>query len=133
MAVRQGRCDDSRQADRRQPSERRIRGSTFRLTLAAILAGPEGLIPARPGRLERDSERHLSEWMRTHLHVAIHPLRDRDTLLDLEEHVLDELDPPLNLEGRPATAVRLRLTELRRRLAASTLRAATPSSARVRQ
>jgi len=53
----------------------------------------------------------------THLDVAVHPFSNRDALLDLEQHVLKELDPPLNLDGRPATAIRLRLTDLRRRLA----------------
>jgi hypothetical protein len=57
--------------------------------------------------------------MRTHLHVAIHAFSDRDALLDLEKYVLDELDPPLNLDGRPATAIRVRLTYLRRLLVAA--------------
>jgi hypothetical protein len=96
-----------------------IGGSTFRLTLAGILAGPERLTISQPGRLDRDSEQRLSEWMRTHLHVAVHPFPDRDALLDLEQHVLEELDPPLNLDGRRATAVRVRLTYLRRLLAAA--------------
>jgi hypothetical protein len=97
----------------------RIRGSTFRLTLAAILAGPERLTTAGPGQLDHDSEQRLSQWMRTHLGVAIHPFSNRDALADLEEHVLDELDPPLNLDGRPATAIRVRLTDLRRLLVAA--------------
>ena len=109
----------------------RVRSSPFRLTLAAIIASPERLTPIEPSRLNRESERHLSEWMRTHLHVAVHPFSDRDVLQNLEKHVLDELDPPLNLEGRPATTIRLKLTELtelRRQLAASTPRAPTPST-----
>lgn len=117
MAVGQGWRNDSREADRQQPSQRPNPRLTFRPTLAAILAGPEKLITVALGQLDRDSERHLSEWMRTHLHVAVHPFSDRDTLQDLEKHVLDKLDLPLNLEGRPATAIRLRLTELRPLLA----------------
>ena len=97
----------------------RIRGSTFRPTLAAILAGPERLTINEPGQLDRDSEQRVSEWMRTHLHVAVHPFSDRDALLDLEKDVLEELDPPLNLDGRPATTVRVRLTYLRRQLVAA--------------
>ena len=50
----------------------RIRGSTFRLTLAAILAGPERLTTAGPGQLDRDSEQRLSQWMRAHLDAAVH-------------------------------------------------------------
>jgi hypothetical protein len=101
----------------------RIRGSTFRLTLAAILAEPELLTITAPGQLDRDSERRLSQWIRAHLHVAVHPFSDRDALLDLEKHVLDKLDPPLNLDGRPTTAIRVRLTSLRRLLAAAEARA----------
>jgi hypothetical protein len=57
--------------------------------------------------------------MRTHLHVAVHPFPNRDALLDLEEHVLEQLDPPRNLDGRPATAMRVWLTDLRRLLVAA--------------
>jgi hypothetical protein len=96
-----------------------VRGSTFRLTLAAILADPEQLVITAPGRLARDSERRLSQWMRQHLHVAVHPFADRDALVDLERRVLEELDPPLNLDGRSATPIRTRLTHLRRRLMAA--------------
>lgn len=91
----------------------RVGGSTFRLTLAAILAGPERLSCAAPGQLDRNSEERLSQWMRIHLDIAVHPFSDRDALGDLEQHVLDELDPPLNLDGRPATVVRDALTDLR--------------------
>jgi hypothetical protein len=94
----------------------RIRGSTFRLTLASILAGPEQLKSLGPGLLDPDSEQRLSQWMRAHLAAAVHPFPDRDVLLDLEKRVLEQLDPPLNLEGRPATTIRLRLSELRRLL-----------------
>jgi hypothetical protein len=96
-----------------------IRGSTFRLTLAAILADPEQLIITAPGQLARDSEQRPSQWMRQHLHVAVHPFADRDALVDLERRVLEELAPPLNLDGRPATPIRARLTYLRRLLMAA--------------
>ena len=94
----------------------RIHGSTFRLTLASILLEPEGLTCAVPGHLDRDSEQRLSEWMREHLEVAVHPFPDRDALADLEHHVLAALDPPLNLDGRPTTVIRIKLSELRRAL-----------------
>ena len=97
----------------------RIRASTFRLTLAAILAYPERLTITEPGQLDRDSEQRLSQWMRKHLHVAVHPFSDHDALVDLEKHILEEFDPPLNLDGRPATAIRVRLTYLRRLLVAA--------------
>ena len=66
----------------------RIRGSTFRLTLAAILASPQRLTRPAPGRLDRESEQRLSQWMRAHLHVAVHPCPDRDALADLERRIV---------------------------------------------
>jgi hypothetical protein len=54
--------------------------------------------------------------MRAHLELAVHPFPDREVLADLEHHVLAALDPPLNLDGRPATVVRIKLSELRRAL-----------------
>jgi GIY-YIG catalytic domain len=56
----------------------RIRSSTFRLTLAAILADPERLTTTGPGQLDRDSEQRLTQWMRTHLNAAVYAFSDRD-------------------------------------------------------
>lgn len=50
----------------------------------------------------------------SHLRVAIAPWEDRDSLERIEQAVLDELDPPFNLRGRPMTDRRQRITELRR-------------------
>jgi hypothetical protein len=94
----------------------RIRGSTFRLTLAAILASPQRLRRLAPGRLDRESEQRLSQWMRAHLHVAVHRCPDRDALADLEQRIVTQLEPPLNLAGLSATPIRDRLTVLRRQL-----------------
>ena len=90
-----------------------VRGSTFRRTLAAALLETLGLSVVAPGRLDRFSEEALSAWMREHLEVAVYAVADRDVLADLERRVLAELDPPLNLEGRPSTATRTRLSECR--------------------
>ena len=98
----------------------RIRGSTFRLTLAAVLGEPLELIIEGSKKLSRDSEASLSAWMAAHLEVAVHPFSDRARLADLESRVLAVLDPPLNLEGRPQTAVRARLRTLRADVAAAT-------------
>src|SRR5262249_48067543 len=49
----------------------RIRGSTFRLTLAAALADPLGLV-SESRNLDSASEQRLSAWMREHLDVAVH-------------------------------------------------------------
>ncbi len=96
-----------------------IRGSTFRKTLAACLREPLRLRPEAGGKLTRESEQAISAWMRTHLSLAAHAVDDRDSLGDLEKRLLDLLDPPLNLEGRPPTALRRRLTQLRAGLALS--------------
>ena len=95
----------------------RIAGSTFRLTLAAILADELNLTMLAPQRLSPSSEQALSAWMRAHLHVAVHPFPDPDALADLEDRLLAQLDPPLNLTGRPTTLLRACLTLLRGRLA----------------
>lgn len=96
----------------------RIRGSTFRLTLASSLHRSLGLVPLGPRRLGDDSERLLTEWIMSHLDLAVHPYADPDPLADLEHQVLLRLDPPLNLDGMPRTPVRLRLAERRAVLAA---------------
>lgn len=92
----------------------RIRGSTFRLTLASALATTLELASGSARRLESASEERLSEWMRVHLHVAVHPFPDADALADLEERVLVKLDPPLNLGGMESTPLRESLSRLRR-------------------
>ena len=89
-----------------------VRGSTFRRTLAACLRQPLALEVA-PAGLMRESEQRLSQWMRARLEVAVHPFRDRDALAHLEDEVLVALNPPLNLEGLPQTALRARVSELR--------------------
>jgi hypothetical protein len=66
----------------------RIRGSTFRFTLAAALGEPLGLVRTGPQQLDTGSEGRLSEWMRDHLEVAVHPFPEPDVLGDLEHRVL---------------------------------------------
>lgn len=91
----------------------RIRGSTFRLTLAAALRGPLGLVVEGLKRLAPESEAELSIWMQAHLEVAVHPFSERDALADLESSVLPALDPPCNLDRCPPTSLRLALADLR--------------------
>jgi hypothetical protein len=55
----------------------------------------------------------LSSWIRAHLELAVHPFKDRYALRDLEDQVLLELDPPLNLEGMKVTPLRATLSLLR--------------------
>jgi hypothetical protein len=91
----------------------RIRGSTFRLTLASVLAEELDLKPIAPRKIGPDGEARLTRWMLERLTVAVHPFAERDALADLEQRVLNELDPPLNLDGRPASEIRGALTRLR--------------------
>jgi hypothetical protein len=92
-----------------------INGSTFRLTLASILADRLALERAIHRRLDRQQEQRLTAWMSDHLDVAVHPFFERDALGDLEDRVLRALDPPLNLDGRPLTPLRTTLSRLRSR------------------
>lgn len=79
--------------------------STFRRTLAAIL---------RPVlRLDTEDDPQLSAWISTRLRVNAVPVADPDRLADTEAAVLNLLDPPLNLRGRPPTGIRAKLAELR--------------------
>jgi len=90
--------------------------STFRLTLSALLLTPLELSVARPGRLALADRVVVSTWIQDHLRVAIVPYADSDSLADVEDKVLDMLDPPLNLAGRPTTAFRDLLSRLRRQV-----------------
>ncbi len=90
--------------------------STFRLTISALLLDPLRLAVLKPGRLTPEDNRFVSDWIKKHLKVAIVAYRDRDSLGRIEAGVLDILDPPLNLEGRPTTSPRRRLTSFRRRI-----------------
>lgn len=80
--------------------------STFRRTIGAILASAEG---------KNDiDEVALSRWMDSHLRVIVIPYEDADSLGRVEETVLCELDPPLNLKGMSDSAIRRHLKVLRR-------------------
>jgi uncharacterized protein DUF6884/GIY-YIG catalytic domain-containing protein len=102
----------------RQHLRGRVRGSTFRLTLAAALCRALDLRVTGPGTLAPESEQALTDWMLRHLSVIAYPCADRNTLRKLEDDVLDALDPPLNLEGRPPTPLRAELSSLRAGIAA---------------
>lgn len=93
-----------------------IRGSTFRLTLAAALAEALALEHVGAKQLAPRSNAELTAWVRRHLRVAVHPFAEPDALVDLERRVLARLDPPLNLDGMPPTVLRARVGEQRARL-----------------
>lgn len=90
--------------------------STFRLTVSAILMEPLKLRVAKPYRLHPRDREQVSNWIREHLKVAIASYADRDSLRDLEEQLLESLDPPLNLQGMQLTPTRSRLSDLRKRI-----------------
>jgi hypothetical protein len=95
-----------------------IEGSTFRLTLAAILEEQLSLEVTGRRKLSSDSEKSICAWMAKHLSVAVYPFPDREALGDLEAHVVCLLDPPLNLEHcDKSTPLRIRLSQVRGHLA----------------
>jgi hypothetical protein len=81
--------------------------STFRRTLAAALTPALGL--------DSDDDARLSSWMDEHLRVVTAPVPDPDTLGRVERAVLEQLDPPLNLQHMAPSPVRRVLREARRR------------------
>lgn len=101
----------------RQHIKGNARSSTFRLTISAILLAELDLHPAADGRLTPETNRTVSDWIARHLRVAIVPFPDRDRLGLVETAVVAQLDPPLNLDHCASSAIRARLTELRRTLA----------------
>jgi hypothetical protein len=83
----------------------RAQFSTFRRTLGAALR--------MPLKLEGPDDDRLSVWMQQHLRAVVVPVEDGDAVGRLEQLVLDRLDPPLNLQGRPSTPLRTALSRLR--------------------
>lgn len=75
------------------------RSSTFRLTLSTILLVELGLIPAPGGNLTPESNRNVSEWIATHLRVAIALFADRDRLGVVEAAVVGRTAQPRSLHA----------------------------------
>ena len=114
-----GRASDDTLGDRvaRTHLGGKVRSSPIRLTLASVLLVQLDLVVQAAMLLQASSEQELSEWMRAHLSVAVHPHDDRDSLRGLEQAVVQRLDPPLNTDDHlPATSVRQRVAALRRRI-----------------
>ncbi len=86
-----------------------IYGSTMRRTFAAVLREPLDLEMRDPKRLTDEGEARLRTWIERHLRVAIAPIDDRAALAHVEPLVLAILDPPLNLNHMPKTAIRRRV------------------------
>ncbi len=112
-----GRSGDDTLGDRiRIHLTGKVRSSPLRLALASILFDRLELVVPGPMLLLASSEEALSEWMREHLAVAVHPHDDRDSLAGLERAIVERLDSPLNLEHLPQTPARERVAALRRRI-----------------
>jgi hypothetical protein len=92
-----------------------ITGSTFRMTLASVLARDLVLVDEGGRRLSGEGESRLTAWMLEHLSVAVAAAPDRAALSALEDEVLALLDPPLNLQGMAPTGARELLRRRRRR------------------
>ena len=114
-----GRANDDTLGDRiaRAHLTGKVRSSAVRLALASILFVQLDVVVQAAALLQASSEQALSEWMRVHLLVGVHPHDDRDTLSGLEQAVVQRLDPPLNIDDHvPATSVRQRVAVLRKRI-----------------
>jgi hypothetical protein len=98
----------------------RIRNSTFRLTAAAVLLEEVEALIAGDRRIGAMGERIVSDWLAAHFRVTVVPFADRGRLAAIESQVLAALDPPLNIEGMPATRLRLALGRRRARLRSAT-------------
>jgi hypothetical protein len=55
----------------------------------------------------------LTMWMLEHLSVSTWPSENFGALRELEQVVVGELDPPLNVDHLPATEYRARLSQMR--------------------
>lgn len=93
-----------------------VGSSTFRYTLSSLLVGPLTLKMPDRQKLDPASNSVISSWIAAHLRVSIAPYKHRDGLREVEEVVIAQLDPPLNLRHCQPTDARARITQLRRTL-----------------
>ncbi|MEJ7634371.1 DUF6884 domain-containing protein [Aeromicrobium sp.] len=87
----------------------RARASTFRMTLATVLRDHLHMTSLEDPK--------LTAWMLEHLSVATWAHDNFGELRELEQAVIGELDPPLNVDHLPASEYRARLTQMRSALA----------------
>jgi hypothetical protein len=97
----------------------KIRNSTFRLTIAAVLIEHVRPFHIADRLIGLRGEALVSQWMKTHLHLTVVPFHDRDELADVERQILADLDPPLNLSGMAGSPIRLALSDRRSELRSS--------------
>jgi hypothetical protein len=89
------------------------RASTFRRTLGALLWDELRLTRTRPRTLDAASNARLTAWMLEHMSVATAPVLDGSRLGKIEDGILRQLDPPLNLMKVRSTPGRRTLRALR--------------------
>lgn len=87
----------------------RTGSSTVRRTFAALLRADLGFVgvprnPAKPGHfsnygLSPTDDIRLTDWMRTHLEIAVWVTDRIQPLGEIERDVLCRLNPPLNIQG----------------------------------
>lgn len=87
----------------------RTRASTFRMTLATVLGDYLGMASLEDPR--------LTTWMLEHLSITTWAVEGGDDLRELAGLVVDELDPPLNVDHLASTEYRARLQQMRGELA----------------
>jgi hypothetical protein len=87
----------------------RTRASTFRMTLATVLGDHLDMTSLDDPR--------LTDWMIEHLSIATWGVDDGNGLRELARGVIDELDPPLNVDHLASTEYRARLQQMRGELA----------------
>jgi hypothetical protein len=86
----------------------RTRASTFRMTLATVLGEHLGMTSLEDPK--------LTAWMLDHLTVSAWGSEHVGRLSEVEQLVVSELNPPLNVDHLPATEYRSRLNQMRRSL-----------------
>jgi hypothetical protein len=91
----------------------RIRNSTFRLTVAAILFEELESHISDDRNIGPVGERVVSDWISKHMSITVALLADRKRIGAFEDQVLGALDPPLNLKGMANSLVREALSQRR--------------------
>jgi hypothetical protein len=84
----------------------RTRASTFRMTLATVLGEHLGMTSLEDPK--------LTAWMTKHLSISAWGSSHVGRLAEVEQLVIAEVNPPLNVDHLPATEYRSRLNQMRR-------------------